>query len=104
MDPRGCRFLASVPGVMHMMYDDDTGRRVHLEIRSEDRPVDRDKPTRPPSKHVRELILNLLRVYPVWEKEPARIHAYIRNRLGRHDVSLKVVRLVLRQEKAKQRR
>jgi hypothetical protein len=86
---------------MRMMYDDDTGKRVHLDIRNEDRPPERGKAPRPPSKQVRELILDLVRRYK-WG--PDRIHAHIRHRHGRNDVSLKVIRLVVNQDKAKQRR
>jgi len=87
-------------GVELMMLDDDTGRRTHLDIRSEDRPPDPGPPPEPPSDSVRELIVGYLRRYD-WG--PERIYTYIRERHNRHDVSRAVVRIVVGQEQARQR-
>ncbi|MFE9748215.1 hypothetical protein ACFYOT_25195 [Saccharothrix saharensis] len=81
---------------MRMMFDDDTGKRPHLQIRSEDRPISRSPAPRPPSKRVRELILEHRHRHK-WG--PERIHKHFRVVHGRHDISLRVIRLVLEQNK-----
>lgn len=84
-----------------MAYDDDTGTRVHLDLRVEERPPERGTPPRPPTKHVRDLILDHVRRHRDWKAE--RIHAHFRKIHKRHDIALPVVRLVMTQENAKQR-
>lgn len=84
-----------------MTYDDDTGRRVHLDIRPEDRPDEPGKPSQPPSQQVQDLILEHARRHREWG--PDRIHAHFRKIHNRHDITLNVVRWVLSQKKSKQR-
>jgi len=75
-----------------MVHDDDTGRRVYFPIRSEDRATPRTRPVRLPSVKTQHLIQQLAQ-RPGWKAE--RIHAHIREKYNRHDVSLKAIRQIL---------
>lgn len=79
-----------------MMYDDDTGKRPYFPIRNEDREPNRRKQssrsTRLPSVNTQELILDLAQ-RPGWQAE--RVHAHLRIKYNRHDVTLKMIREVL---------
>lgn len=90
-----------------MMYDDDTGRRPYFPIQNEDRVSSKRKrrkkdnrSTRLPSADTQQLILELAQ-RPGWQAE--LVHAYLRHKYNRHDVTLNMVREVLTQERARRR-
>ncbi|MDQ3405634.1 MAG: hypothetical protein M3548_19955 [Actinomycetota bacterium] len=85
-----------------MMLDDDTGRRTHVPVRSEDRPPEPGPPSQPPADAVRQMILDHLRDRPLWNAE--RFHTHFRKIHGRHDISLPLIRAVLGQAQPNQRR
>ncbi|MGW5049809.1 hypothetical protein [Actinokineospora sp. NPDC004072] len=77
------------------MLDDDTGRRTHVPIRSEDRPPRSRSSTQPPSDAVRELILDHRQRHPQWDAN--RLATHFRKIHGRHDISLAAIEVVLGQ-------
>ena len=86
-----------------MMYDDDTGKRPYFPILNEDRvPKKRGKrkkgsrSKRLPSANTQQLILELAQ-RPGWQAE--RIHAHVRHKYNRHDVSLNMIREVVAQSR-----
>jgi hypothetical protein len=90
-----------------MMYDDDTGRRPYFPIQNEDRVPNKRKrrktgsrSTRLPSANTQQLIRELAQ-RPGWQAE--LVHAYLRHKYNRHDVSLKMIRTVLAQERVRPR-
>jgi hypothetical protein len=94
-------------GAVPMMYDDDTGRRPYFPIQNEDRVSNKRKrkkkgsrSTRLPSANTQQLILELAQ-HPGWQAE--LIHAYLRHKYNRHDVSLNTIRDVLAQGRAHRR-
>jgi hypothetical protein len=85
-----------------MIYDDDTGKRVHLEIGLENRPPEPGTVPEQPSNRVRELIIDHANRHEKWG--PDRLHAHFRHIHKRHDVTLGVIRNVLTQKEAERRR
>lgn len=83
-----------------MVHDDDTGSRVYFPIRSEDRATSPKRPARLPSAKTRQLIQQLAQ-RPGWKAE--RIHAHIREKYNRHDVSLNAIRQVLERPRIRRR-
>lgn len=86
-------------GAVPMMYDDDTGRRPYFPIQNEDRVPNKrmsgmkgSRSTRLPSADTQQLILDLAQ-RPGWQAE--LIHAYLRRKYNRHDVTLNMIREVL---------
>ena len=88
-----------------MTYDDDTGRRPYFPIRSEDRVSKKRKrgtrSRRLPSAGTQQLILDLGQ-QPGWQAE--FVHAYLRHKYNRHDVTLATIRDVLAQGRVRQQR
>lgn len=84
-----------------MVHDDDTGRRVYFPIRSEDRVSPRKQTVRLPSEQTQQLVLRLAE-RPGWK--PERIHAHLRQKYNRHDVSLNAIRHILSQPRVRRPR
>ncbi|MFI7160322.1 hypothetical protein [Micromonospora chalcea] len=85
-----------------MTYDDDPRRRVTYPSWSMDQPAPPPVKQNPPPRRRRrpavsrtqhDLILRLARQHPGWTARD--IHLWIRHEVGRNDVSLKVIKLVL---------
>lgn len=75
-----------------MVYDDDIGPRVHIEIRSDEYPADGTEYVPLPSPKVCAQILKLADRY---EWGPERIHNHLKRK--RQEVPLPAIRLVLTQ-------
>ncbi|MEV6648770.1 hypothetical protein [Amycolatopsis sp. NPDC051371] len=87
-----------------MIYDDDTGRRPYFPISNDDREPDKNhkenRSVRLPSAATQQLIVHMAQ-RPGWETE--RIHAYLRQKYNRHDVTLDMIRAVIAQSRAPRR-
>jgi hypothetical protein len=81
-----------------MVYDDDTGRRVHFGIWTEDEPFTSIAPSMLPTDRVRTKILTLAQRHPRWDEER------IRARLGPDgdDVAPETIRYLIYEARAKQ--
>lgn len=77
---------------MRMVYDDDTGRHVHFNLESGNRPVEGSRRIRLPSPETQEYIVRLAQ-QPGWDAE--RIHAHLRIERNRPDISLATIREIL---------
>lgn len=75
-----------------MVYDDDTGRRIHFDLESGERPLRGRRQKRLPSEETQRYIVQLAR-RPGWGAE--RVHAFLRLEHNRHDISLATIREIL---------